>query len=55
MDENLRFQQNLRGRRLAIIVVRAPRNTLPVLAPLASAVLEALGSVRPGEIRIVAT
>lgn len=53
MDQSLRFQQNLRGRRLAIIIVRAPRNTLPALAPLAAMVLEALATVRPGELRIV--
>lgn len=53
MDQNLRFQQNLRARQLAIVLVRAPRNTLPVLVTLAPAVLEALSTVRPGELRIV--
>jgi predicted nuclease of predicted toxin-antitoxin system len=53
MDQNLRFQQNLRGRQLRIVLVRAPRNTLPVLAPAAPAVLEALASMAPGELRVV--
>lgn len=53
MDQNLRFQQNLRGRRLRILIVRAPRNTLPVLAPVAPAVLAALGEMTPGELRII--
>jgi predicted nuclease of predicted toxin-antitoxin system len=53
MDQNLRFQQNLRGRRLRIVVVHAPRNTLPVLAPLAPAVLAALAEMMPGELRVV--
>jgi hypothetical protein len=53
MDQNLRFQQNLRGRRLRIVVVHAPRNTLPVLAPLAPVVLAALAEMTPGEVRIV--
>ncbi len=53
MDQNLRFQQNLRGRRLRIIIVRAPRNTLPVLAPLAPMILGALVKTAPGEVHIV--
>lgn len=51
MDQNLRFQQNLRGRSLRILVLRATRNTLPVLAPLASLVLRALPEMVPGELR----
>ena len=53
MDQNLRFQQNLRGRRLRIVVVRAVRNTLPVLAAVAPAVLTALAEMTAGELRIV--
>lgn len=53
MDQNLRFQQNLRGRRLRIVVVRAPRNTMPVLAAVAPAVLSALAEMPAGELRIV--
>jgi len=52
-DQNLRFQQNLRGRRLRIVVLRAPRTSLPVLAPLAPRVLAALAAMEPGEVRIV--
>jgi predicted nuclease of predicted toxin-antitoxin system len=53
MDQNLRFQQNLRGRRLRIVLVRAPRNTLPILAPLAPMVLDALGAMELGELRVL--
>lgn len=53
MDQNLRFQQNLRGRKLRIVIVRAVRNTLPILAPVAPGVLTALGEMAPGELRIV--
>lgn len=53
MDQNLRFQQNLRGRRLRIIVIRAMRNTLPVLAPAAPAVLHTLATMQPGDLQIV--
>jgi predicted nuclease of predicted toxin-antitoxin system len=53
MDQSLRFQQNLRGRRLRIVVIRAASNTLPALAPLAPFVLAALAEMVPGELRIV--
>lgn len=52
-DQNLRFQQNLRGRRLRIIVLRAVRTSLPALAPLAPGVLAALAEMEPGEVRVV--
>jgi hypothetical protein len=53
MDQSLRFQQNLRGRQLRIILLRASRNTLPVLAPLAAIVLDTLASMQPGEFRVL--
>jgi hypothetical protein len=53
MDQNLRFQQNLRGRQLRIVLVRAPRNTVPVLAPIAPVILEALATMGPGDFRVV--
>jgi len=52
-DQNLRYQQNLRGRRLRIVVLHARRTSLPVLAPLAPAVLRALAEMAPGEVRLV--
>jgi predicted nuclease of predicted toxin-antitoxin system len=53
MDQSLRFQQNLRGRRLRIVVVRAYSNTLPMLAPVAPLVLDALREMGEGELRVV--
>jgi predicted nuclease of predicted toxin-antitoxin system len=53
MDQSLRFQQNLRGRSLRILVLRAPRNTLPALTPLAPLVLSALPAMAPGELRVI--
>lgn len=52
-DQNLRYQQNLRGRQLRIVLLSAHRNSLPVLAALAPRVLEVLGEMRPGELRVV--
>ena len=53
MDQNLRFQQNLSGRALRIVLVRAYSNRLTVLAPAAPEVLRALAEMMPGELRIV--
>jgi predicted nuclease of predicted toxin-antitoxin system len=52
-DQSLRFQQNLRGRRLRIVVIRARGNSLPFLVPLAPGVLTVLAEMSPGELRIV--
>ena len=54
MDQSLRFQQNLAGRPLAVVLLRARGNRLPDLAPLAPAVLAALPGARPGEVTVVA-
>lgn len=53
MDQNLRYQQNLRGRSLRIILVRAVSNRLPILADAGPAVLRALTEMAPGELRTV--
>lgn len=54
MDQNLRFQQNLAGRRIRIVVIRAPSNRLTALVPAAPGVLAALGDMAAGALRIVA-
>jgi hypothetical protein len=46
-DKNLRYQQNLTGKRLAII--QLPTNQVPVVALLAPAVQEALANIKRGE------
>ena len=53
MDQSLRFQQNLRGRTLRIVVLRARTNTLVDLVPLAAPVLAVLPAMTPGEVRLV--
>lgn len=45
-DKNLRYQQNLTGRTLA--VVELPTNRLPVLATMAAAILSAVVGASPG-------
>jgi len=46
-DRNLRYQQNLTGRRLAIIVL--PSGRWPELEPHISTIVKAVGTARPGD------
>jgi len=46
--QNLRYQQNLAGRRLAILVL--PTTSWPRLPPHAAAIATAVLSLRPGEL-----
>jgi predicted nuclease of predicted toxin-antitoxin system len=46
-DKNLRYQQNLKGRRLAILVL--PSNRLKVLRPMIADIGAAIAHVVPGE------
>jgi predicted nuclease of predicted toxin-antitoxin system len=53
LDTNLRYQQNLSMRRIAIVVILASSNRLVDLAPHFPACAAALDSIRPGEIAAV--
>ena len=46
-DRNLRFQQNLGGRTMAILEL--PTNRLPLLRPLFQRIAAAVDSISPGE------
>jgi len=46
-DQNLKYQQNLSGRQLAII--QLPTNQVPKVVKLAPAVQEALAAIKAGE------
>ena len=48
-DKNLKYQQNLKGRSLAILVL--PTTRWPVLRGRAAEVLAAVNSITPGEYR----
>jgi hypothetical protein len=48
-DQNLRYQQNLSGRRLAILVL--PTTSWPRLQPHAAAIAAAVVALRPGELQ----
>lgn len=47
-DQNLPYQQNLAGRRIAVIIL--PSNKVPVVAQLMSAVEQALQTIQPGTV-----
>jgi hypothetical protein len=50
-DRNLRYQQNLGSRRIAIIEL--PTNRLALIERLVSAILEALANAAPGGYQVV--
>ena len=53
VDQNLQYQQNLKTLAIAIIVLKAKRSTYPMLKLLMPQVLEALETIKTGEIIIL--
>ena len=49
-DQNLRWQQNLHGRALSIVVLIAPSNRMSDLSPIAPEVITVIGTIASGEI-----
>jgi len=50
MDRGLEYEQNLSGRRIAVITLRAKSNRLADLAPLVDECLGKMRSIGPGQI-----
>lgn len=50
VDKNLRYQQNLSGRKIAVLVIRAESSEIDDLIPHVPACLVALETIRAGEI-----
>jgi hypothetical protein len=50
IDQGLRYQQNLRRTRLAVILFVAPDNRIETLRPLVPKALRALATVKSGEV-----
>jgi predicted nuclease of predicted toxin-antitoxin system len=50
LDTNLRYQQNLAGRKISIVVLRARSNRLVHISPLFPACAMALETIKPGDI-----
>jgi predicted nuclease of predicted toxin-antitoxin system len=49
-DRNIKYQQNMTGRSVSILILCAKSNRMKDLAPLLPACAEALRSMRPGTI-----
>ena len=50
IDKNIRYQQNLTGRDIAILILRAQSNDIGDLSPLVPEALAALRSIQPGQV-----
>lgn len=53
MDRRIAFQQNVAVLPFGVLVLRAPANRLKHLRPLVPAILDALRTLRPGDLRHV--
>jgi predicted nuclease of predicted toxin-antitoxin system len=49
-DRNIKYQQNMIGRSMSILILRAKSNRMKDLLPLMPACAEALLSIRPGRV-----
>lgn len=50
VDKNIRYQQSMRGRNIAILIIRAPSNDISDIQVRVPDALIALGSIQRGEI-----
>lgn len=49
-DRNIQYQQNVTGRNIAILILRARTNRMNDLLPLMPACAEAIRTIRPGQV-----
>lgn len=50
IDRNIRYQQNIRGRSIAILIIRAPSNDISDIQPCIPNALAALKFIQAGQI-----
>ncbi len=50
LDQGIEYQQNVTGRNIAVILLRAKSNRLADLVPLADKILTTLSSIEPGQL-----
>ncbi|MEQ1473452.1 MAG: DUF5615 family PIN-like protein [Candidatus Acidiferrum sp.] len=50
VDQSIEYQQNLSGRRIAIVVLRAKSNRLADLLEHLPVLLDGIGTIQPGQI-----
>lgn len=53
LDKGIEYQQNLEGRKLSVILIRARSNRFADVAQHTSQCLEAMRSIRPGQLVVV--
>ena len=53
VDGNISTQQNMSGREIAVVVLEAPRSSIGFLKLLVHELLEALPTLKPGELRVI--
>jgi len=53
LDKNVRYQQNLDTRRIALLIVRARSNRIQDLLPVVPECLAALGVIEPRQVILV--
>ncbi len=54
IDKGIKYQQNMAGRNLAVIALRAVNNRIETLIPLMPQALALLPTVEPGQVYIIA-
>lgn len=54
VDKGIKYQQNMTGRTIAVITLRAVSNSISAHAPLMPQVLALLPTVEPGQVYIIA-
>ena len=55
IDKNIRYQQNMTDRHIAILIIRAPSNDISDIEPRIPEALVALQSIQPGEVVEIGT
>ena len=50
IDKNIRFQQNITGRNISILIIRAASNDLDDIRPHLPQALTALKTIKPGQV-----
>ena len=50
IDRNIRYQQNLEGRKIAVLIIRTASNDLGDIQPHVPEALAALPSLQPGQV-----
>jgi len=48
VDQGIQHQQNMGGRKIAVIFLQALKNDIPTLTPMAKLVLAQLDDIEPG-------